>query len=42
MKINDFVSKLKEPVMIEFKRFNFAIIKVRFVRQIYYDYITLG
>ena len=42
MKINDFISKLNEPVMIEFKSFNVAIIKVRFVRQIYYDYITLG
>ena len=40
MKINDFISKLNEPVIIEFKSFNVAIIKVRFVRQINYDYIT--
>ena len=39
MTLNDFISK---PVIIEFKSFNVAIIKVRFVRQIYYDYITLG
>ena len=42
MKINDFISKSNEPVIIEFKSFNVAIIKVRFVRQIYYDYITPG
>ena len=29
MKINDFISKLNEPVIIEFKSFNFEIIKVR-------------
>ena len=42
MTLNDFISKSNEPVIIEFKSFNVAIIKVRFVRQIYYDYITLG
>ena len=41
MTLNDFISKSNEPVIIEFKSFNVAIIKVRFVRQIYYDYITL-
>ena len=29
MKINDFISILNEPVIIEFKSFNIAIIKVR-------------
>ena len=31
MKITDFISKFNEPVIIEFKSFNFAIIKVRIV-----------
>ena len=33
MKISDFTSKLGEPVIIEFKSFNFAIIKVKTVRR---------
>ena len=31
MKITDFISKFNEPVIIQFKSFNFAIIKVRIV-----------
>ena len=33
MKINDFSSKLNEPVIIQFKSFNIDIIKVRIVRR---------
>ena len=33
MKINDLISKINEPVVIEFKSFNVDIIKVRNVRQ---------
>ena len=33
MKINDFTSKLNEPVIIQFKSFNIDIIKVRIFRR---------
>ena len=33
MKINDFISKLGEPIIIDFKSYNHAIIKVRIIRR---------